>query len=109
MTKRKIDFQLECPVYPESYSILVDGKDIGGYLKVRYGKFKVVVDENGDIDEDGTQLLKDKVLLETETKGYGEFDPEEREGWLDKARDLLDKYLDGISDNNSNQETPETN
>ena len=74
---------LECRAFPEAYDVFIDNKEIG-YLRLRHGYFKAIYYLK---DEDG------EAVYDAEPKGDGEFDDDEREYYLNKAIEEIDKYI----------------
>ena len=74
---------LECRAMPEAYGVFLDNKEIG-YLRLRHGYFAATYYLK---DEDG------EVVYDAEPKGQGEFDNDEREYYLNKAVEEIDKYI----------------
>lgn len=65
--------RMTCRAIPEQYDVFRDGRKIG-YLRLRWGEFTASV-HPGD----------DHPVYEAEPKGYGEFEDDEREGYLTAA------------------------
>ncbi|MBX4911467.1 hypothetical protein HJA82_29575 [Rhizobium bangladeshense] len=76
METKEIEIRLEktCSAYPESYDAFFGTEQVG-YLRLRWGDFTV---EFPDVGGD--------LLLEGSPNGFGAFDDDEREEWLDKAK-----------------------
>lgn len=71
---KKIELVQTCNACPEQYDAFIDGKQVG-YLRVRWGWFTVYYPDSAG-----------EILYETEIKGDGLFDWDEREGQLAAAR-----------------------
>lgn len=72
----EIDLVETCYACPEQYDAFYKGKNIG-YLRLRHGRFTV------------EYLPTDKWILDAHPVGDGRFLDEEREHFLNKAREAL--------------------
>jgi len=79
---KKIHVQLvmTCPAHPEQYDVLDNRKRCYAYLRLRHGHFTVRVPKSGG-----------EVVYESDTKGDGLFDEEEREYQLENAMKAIQK------------------
>ena len=70
-----------CYACPEQYDAFVDGEQVG-YLRLRHGEFTV---EYPDV--------YGKLIYEAEPEGDGLFSDNEREYFLNKAKEEINKQL----------------
>lgn len=70
--------------YPEQYDVLLNGKTIG-YMRLRHGRFTV---ECPDV---GGQLMYEAYPI-----GYGEFENDERNYYLDIGLSNILDYINNI-------------
>lgn len=66
---------------PEQYDVFKDDKQVG-YLRLRHGYFYARCPSPGA-----------EIVFQTETEGRGEFENHERAGYLDKAVNAIDKWV----------------
>ena len=78
---KEIELIRTCYACPEQYDAFVDGEQVG-YLRLRHGFFTVEYpDANG------------KLIYEAEPEGDGLFSDNEREYFLNKAKEEINKQL----------------
>ena len=65
--------------FPEQYDAFKDDKKVG-YLRLRHGSFYVRCPDG-------------EMVFEAEPEGQGEFEDHERAGYLDKAVNAIDKWV----------------
>ena len=83
--KYDIIFIQTCGACPEQYDAMI-GDTIVGYLRLRRGNFTVrCPDSSGD------------VVYSASPRGDGIFESDEREFYLDEAKNMISKFLDGDS------------
>lgn len=81
----KIELELTSSACPEQYNAFLDGKQVG-YLRLRYGCFRVDYPECGE-----------ETIFEGDPNGDGQFQPEEREEWLQKAKLAICAKIDALA------------
>jgi len=76
MKRREVDIKLvqTSPVVPEQYDAINGKGETVGYLHLRHGTFRVEVPDVGG-----------KTVFAARPKGYGAFDDNEREYFLNQA------------------------
>ena len=78
---KEIELIRTCHACPEQYDAFVDGEQVG-YLRLRHGEFTVEYpDVNG------------KLIYEAQPEGDGMFSGNEREYFLNKAKEEINKQL----------------
>lgn len=70
-----------CGACPEQYDAFLGDKQVG-YLRLRHGLFRVEFEHCGG-----------ETLLQANTKGDGIFEEDEREYWLNTAKDLIARKI----------------
>lgn len=78
----KIRLEKTCGFCPEQYSAFIGNKEVG-YLRLRHGYFRV------DYPNCGGELLYDAY-----TKGDGIFADDERDWYLNKAKEVIMKRIE---------------
>lgn len=78
----KIELKMTSTACPEQYDAFLDGRQVG-YLRLRWGIFRVDYQDCG-----GETLLCEMVA------GDGEFEPSEREGYLERAKAAILRRLE---------------
>ncbi len=82
MNRTDYILDLTCDACPEQYDVYLDGK-IVGYLRLRWGEFRAdFVD--GDTNH---------TVYTAHPSGSGDFNPEERNYYLNKAVEAIDKRV----------------
>lgn len=71
-----------CGGCPEQYDAFLDGKQVG-YLRLRHGQFRVDFPDCGG-----------KTIYSASPNGDGIFDDDEREFYLNKAKDAIYRELE---------------
>lgn len=78
---KDIELQLTSGACPEQYEAFLGERQVG-YLRLRHGWFRVDFPRCGD-----------ETILEGDPMGDGQFEPEEREEWLLKAKVAICEHL----------------
>lgn len=82
-TINDIELKLTCGACPEQYDAFIDDKQVG-YLRLRFGYFSVETPDYGG----------DLVFEHEFEDGWkGEFDEDERELFLNKAKEAILKHI----------------
>lgn len=79
--KSKIKLVLTCSACPEQYDAMLDGKQVG-HLRLRHGIFRV---DYPDVDGE--------TIYQACPHGDGNFDDDERDFYLDEAKQAIEKAL----------------
>lgn len=80
----EIKLELTCPACPEQYDAYLDDERVG-YLRLRHGLFRVYFPDVGG-----------ETIYEASPKGDGCFSDDEREFYLNEAREAIQKKLDHL-------------
>lgn len=79
--KNEIELRQTCGACPEQYEAFLDGKQVG-YLRLRHGWFRVDYPDCGG-----------ETIYEAEPKGDGMFEDDEREFYLNEAKEAIIKKI----------------
>lgn len=82
--KNEIRLKQTCFACPEQYDAFLGDKKVG-YLRMRYGSFTVEYPECGG-----------ECIYTAEPKGYGAFNPEERDYYLNQAKEAINSRIASI-------------
>lgn len=83
MKADEIELQQTCSACPEQYDAYFQGSQVG-YLRMRWGHFWVYCPDAG-----GEIVMAKKV---SESEYQGAFNDEDREAWLQKAKEAIVKW-----------------
>lgn len=84
MQREDIELIQTCGACPEQYDAIFDGKTVG-YLRLRYGHFSV-----------NYPYVAGELIYSAYPSGDGIFDSDEREHYLNAAKDAIIEKLTGL-------------